>query len=89
LRTDFGSIGEQVLEPRLSLADLRSPNAADHRAKPCVEADVMKDAIKDRHFQQFGVQMAIAQLLPGLPLPTPWPRITLIVLALLIARFWA
>lgn len=54
-----------------------------------VEADVMKAAIKDLHFQQASVQMAIAQLQAvktRSPWVTPWPWFTLIVLGLLIAQ---
>jgi hypothetical protein len=54
-----------------------------------VEADVMKAAIKDLHFQQASVQMAIAQLQAAntrSPWATPWPWFTLIVLGLLIAQ---
>ena len=54
-----------------------------------VEADVMKAAIKDIHFQQASVQMAIAQLQAvktRSPWVTPWPWFTLIVLGLLIAQ---
>ena len=54
-----------------------------------VEADVMKAAIKDLHFQQAAVQAAIARLKSvkvQSPWATPWPWFTLIVLALLIAQ---
>ncbi len=54
-----------------------------------VEADVMKGAIKDLHFQQAAVQVAIAQLenvKAQSPWTTPWPWFTLIILALLIAQ---
>ncbi len=54
-----------------------------------VEADVMKAAIKDLHFQQAAVQAAIARLenvKVQSPWATPWPWFTLIVLALLIAQ---
>ena len=54
-----------------------------------VEADVMKAAIKDLHFQQAAVQVAIAQLenvKVQSPWATPWPWLTLIILALLIAQ---
>ena len=55
-----------------------------------VEAGVLKAAIKDLHFQQAAVQAAIARLENvriQSPWATPWPWFTLIVLALLIARF--
>lgn len=55
-----------------------------------VEADVMKAAIKGLHFQQAAVQAAIARLENvriQSPWATPWPWFTLIVLALLMARF--
>ena len=58
-------------------------------ASTYVETDVMKAAIKDLHFQQASVQMAIAQLEQlkvRSPWATPWPWITLIVLALLIVQ---
>ena len=54
-----------------------------------VEADVMKAAIKDLHFQQAAVQVAIAQLenvKVQSPWATPWPWFTLIILALIIAQ---
>jgi hypothetical protein len=54
-----------------------------------VKVDVMKGAIKDLHFQQASVQMAIAQLQAAntrSPWATPWPWFTLIVLGLLIAQ---
>ena len=57
-----------------------------------VEADVMKAAIKDLHFQQAAVQAAIARLENvnvQSPWATPWPWFTLIVLVLLIAQVWA
>ena len=56
-----------------------------------VEADVMKAAIKDLHFQQAAIQSAISQLenvKVQSPWATLWPWITLIVLALLIAQAW-
>lgn len=61
-------------------------------ASTYIETDVMKAAIKDLHFQQASVQMAIVeleQLKARSPWVTPWPWITLIVLALLIARTMA
>lgn len=57
-----------------------------------VEADVMKAAIKDLHFQQAAVQAAIARLenvRVKSPWATPWPWITLIVLAIVIAQAMA
>jgi hypothetical protein len=56
-----------------------------------VEADVMKAAMKDLHFQQASVQMAIAQLQSvkiRSQWASPWPWLTLLVLALLIAQVW-
>jgi len=61
-------------------------------ASTYIETDVMNAAIKDLHFQQASVQMAIAQLEQlkvRSPWATPWPWITLIVLALLIAQTMA
>ncbi|WP_374589085.1 hypothetical protein [Novosphingobium sp.] len=58
-------------------------------ASTYIETDVMKAALKDLHFQQASVQMAIAQLEQlkvRSPWATPWPWITLIVLALLIVQ---
>jgi hypothetical protein len=58
-------------------------------ASTYVGVDVMKGAIKDLHFQQASVQMAIAQLQAAKtrsPWATPWPWFTLIVLGLLIAH---
>lgn len=58
-------------------------------ASTYVEADVMKAAIKDLHYQQAAVQAAIARLESvkvQSPWATPWPWFTLIVLALLIAQ---
>lgn len=57
-----------------------------------VEADVMKAAIKDLHFQQAAVQAAIARLenvRVQSRWATPWPWFTLTVIALLIAQAWA
>ncbi len=58
-------------------------------ASTYVEADVMKAAIKDLHFQQAAVQAAIARL-ESVKVQsgwaTPWPWITLIMLALVIAQ---
>ncbi len=54
-----------------------------------VEADVMKAAMKDLHFQQASVQMAIAQLQSvriRSPWASPWPGLALLVLALLIVQ---
>jgi len=54
-----------------------------------VEADVMKAAIKDLHFQQAAVQSAIARLenvRVQSPWATPWPWLTLIILALILAQ---
>ncbi len=54
-----------------------------------VQADVMKAAIKDLHFQQASAQMATAQLQAVntlSPWSTPWPWSILIVMALLIAQ---
>lgn len=56
-----------------------------------VERDVMKAAIKDLHFQQASVQTAINRLenmQAWSPWATPWPWITLIIMALLIASLW-
>ena len=58
-------------------------------ASTYIETDVMKAALKDLHFQQATVQAAIARLenvKVQSPWATPWPWITLIVLALLIAQ---
>ena len=58
-------------------------------ASTYVETDVMKAAIKDLHFQQASVQMAIAQLeqmKARSPWATPWPWITIMALALIIAQ---
>ena len=58
-------------------------------ASTYVEADVMKAAIKDLHFQQAAIQAAIARLESvklQSPWATPWPWFTLIVIALLIAQ---
>lgn len=58
-------------------------------ASTYVETDVMKAALKDLHFQQASVQMAIAQLEQlkvRSPWSTPWPWITIMALALIIAQ---
>ena len=58
-------------------------------ASTYIETDVMKAALKDLHFQQATVQAAIARLenvKVQSPWATPWPWITLTVLALLIAQ---
>ncbi len=58
-------------------------------ASTYVETDVMKAALKDLHFQQATVQAVIARLenvKVQSPWAKPWPWITLIVLALLIAQ---
>lgn len=55
-----------------------------------VEADEMKAAIKDLHFQQAAVQAAIARLeqLKGRsPWATIWPWLSLAMLAVLIAKY--
>jgi hypothetical protein len=52
-------------------------------AATLVGADVMKAAIKDLHFQQASVQMAIAQLQAvksRSPWATPWPWISVVAL---------
>ena len=52
-------------------------------AATLVGADVMKAAIKDLHFQQASVQMAIAQLQSvksRSPWATPWPWISVVAL---------
>ncbi len=57
-----------------------------------VEADMMKAALKDLHFQQAAVQAAIARLenvRVQSPWATPWPWTTLIVLAIVIAQAMA
>lgn len=59
-------------------------------AATLVGADVMKAAIKDLHFQQASVQMAIAQLQAvksRSPWATPWPWISVIAFILLFANF--
>jgi hypothetical protein len=61
-------------------------------ASTYVGTEVMKAAIKDLHFQQAAVLAAIARLESvkvQSPWATPWPWLTLIVLALLIAQAWA
>ena len=58
-------------------------------ASTYVETDVMKAAIKDLHFQQEAVQSAIARLESvkvQSPWATPWPWLTLIILALILAQ---
>ena len=58
-------------------------------AATLVGADVMKAAIKDLHFQQASVQMAIAQLQAvesRSPWATPWPWIALLALGILIVQ---
>lgn len=60
-------------------------------ASAYVEADVMKTATKDLHFQQAAVQAAIVRLENAKarsPWGTPWPWFTLIILASLFVRFW-
>lgn len=54
-----------------------------------VEAEVMKVAIKDLHFQQAAVQSAIATLESvkvQSPWATPWPWFTLLILGLVVAQ---
>ena len=61
-------------------------------ASTYVETEVMKAAIKDLHFQHRAVLAAIARLESvkvQSSWATPWPWLTLIVLALLIAQAWA
>ncbi len=58
-------------------------------ASTYVETDVMKAALKDLHFQQASVRMAIAQLEQlklRSPWVTPWPWITIMALALIVAQ---
>jgi hypothetical protein len=58
-------------------------------AATLVGADVMKAAIKDLHFQQASVQMAIAQLQSvksRSPWATPWPWIALLALGIVIVQ---
>lgn len=58
-------------------------------ASTYIETDVVKAALKDLHFQQASVQMAIAQLEKlkvRSPWATPWPWITIMALALIIAQ---
>jgi hypothetical protein len=59
-------------------------------AATLVGADVMKATIKDLHFQQASVQMAIAKLQAvksRTPWATPWPWISILALILLFAIF--
>lgn len=59
-------------------------------AATLVGADLMKAAIKDLHFQQASVQMAITKLQAvksRSPWATPWPWISLSALILLFANF--
>jgi hypothetical protein len=54
-----------------------------------VEAEVMRAAIKDLHFQQAAVQVAIARLenvKVRSPWQTPWPWFTLLLLGLIVAQ---
>ena len=58
-------------------------------ASTYIETDAMKAALKDLHFQQASVQMAITQLEQlkvRSPWATPWPWITIMALALIIAQ---
>jgi hypothetical protein len=58
-------------------------------ASTFIETDVMKAALKDLHYQQVSVQMTIAQLEQlkvRSPWATPWPWITIMALALIIAQ---
>ena len=58
-------------------------------ASTYIETEVMKAALKDLHFQQASVQMAIAQLEKlkvRSPWATPWPWITIMALAQIIAQ---
>lgn len=58
-------------------------------ASTYIETDVMKAALKDLHFQQATVQAAIARLQNvkvQSPWATPWPWLTLIILALILAQ---
>ena len=57
-----------------------------------IETDVMKAALKDLHFQQATVQTTIVRLenvKVQPPWATPWPWLTLVVLALLLAQAMA
>lgn len=59
-------------------------------AATLVGADVMKGAIKDLHFQQASVQMAITKLQAVKSRSrwtTPWPWISILALILLFAIF--
>ena len=74
----------QSIQQALKEAELMADDATSY-----VEADVMKAAIKDLHFQQASVQTAIARLenvRVQSPWATPWPWLSLIILALLIAQ---
>ena len=54
-----------------------------------VDAEVMRAAIKDLHFQQAAVQVAIARLenvKVRSPWKTPWPWFSLILLGLIVAQ---
>jgi hypothetical protein len=58
-------------------------------AATLVGADVMKAAIKELHFQQASVQMAIAQLQAvksRSPWGAPWPWIALLALGIVIVQ---
>jgi hypothetical protein len=58
-------------------------------ASTYVGTDVMKAALKDLHFQQASVQMAIAQLeelKARSPWATPWPWLSLVMLGLLTVK---
>lgn len=59
-------------------------------AATLVGADIMKAVIKDLHFQQASVQMAITKLQAvksRSPWTTPWPWISILALILLFAIF--
>lgn len=58
-------------------------------ASTYAEADVMKAAIKDLHFQQAAIQAAISRLESvkvQSPWATPWPWLALVFLAMLLAQ---